>query len=189
MKCLDGTCSKNRIWRREIDQIIIVDDDGAKLKFFTAVAETLRVRFQYSGGAALPHSWAGGKNLECVGAESVGHIQRSRDIASDRGMNADTNAAVFPSGYFRRRWSFRAILVGGVESQYTPVLFFGHSLRLSRRLGANSSGIQSAEQISNYYGEMRSGGQTTTNSDSEILNQPGIGFEALLAEREVPPVR
>jgi hypothetical protein len=61
----------------------------------------------------------------------VGNVERARNIACDGSVNSDADAAIFPGGDFRWWDWFRAILVGSVVSQISPVIFFRHSLRLS----------------------------------------------------------
>ena len=131
VKSLHGAGTQNRVWRREIDQVIIVDDQRAEAEFLAASAEARGFGFGDAGATALPHSRAAGKDLQGVGAKAMSNFERAGDVSRNRGMDANANAAVFPRGNFRGRRSFRAVLVGGVEGQDKSVVFFRHSLRVS----------------------------------------------------------
>jgi hypothetical protein len=55
MEGLHGTSAQHGIRRREIDQVIVVDYDGAKRKFFAPRAKSLRICFGNSRWATRPH--------------------------------------------------------------------------------------------------------------------------------------
>ena len=131
MKCQNRARAQNRVRRCEIDQIIAMDDEWPERKFFASLAKTRRIRLGDARCAAIPHPGARRKNLQRISAEFLSDIERSRDITGNRSVDSDADAAIFPGGDFRRRGRFRTILVGGVKSQATSVLFVRHSLRLS----------------------------------------------------------
>ena len=117
MECLHGARAQHGIGRRQIDQVVSVDDERTERQFFAAVAESRGVCFGDSRCVALaPHARAGGKNLQGVRTEAVRNFQRAGDVARDGGVDADANAAVFPGGNFRGGRRFRAVFVGVVES-------------------------------------------------------------------------
>lgn len=115
MKGLDRTDAKNAIRRSEIDQIIVVNDERAKLQFLTASTEAKR-----GGTDALrairgttPHTRTGGKNLERVGAEIVGKVERGSNFAGDGRVDANANAAVHPRRRSRLGNRFGTIFITG----------------------------------------------------------------------------
>ncbi len=117
VKCLHGARPQNGIGRGQIDQVVSVDDERPERQFLAAIAESRRVRFGDSRCVAFaPHARAGGKNLQGVCAEAVRNFERAGDVARDGGVDADANAAVFPSGNFRGGRRFRTVFVGVVES-------------------------------------------------------------------------
>jgi hypothetical protein len=115
VKRLHGARAQNRVRRREIDQVIIVDDQRTETQFLAPGAEARGFGLRDAIASAFPHARTARKNLQCVGAEAVRDFERGGYVAGDGSVDANADAAVFPRGNFRGRRSFRAVLVGGVE--------------------------------------------------------------------------
>src|SRR5580693_8536076 len=115
MEGLDRLCAQNGTWRSQIDQIVRVDGERAKLQFGTAIAKTLRVDICNSRIRPWPHARTGRKDLESVGSEAVGDLKSTGEVSRDRRMNTDADAAVFPKRDFGRRRRFGTIFVGIVK--------------------------------------------------------------------------
>src|SRR6185437_2869741 len=103
------------VGRSEIDQIAAVNDERAEAQFDAAISETLRacIRDIRAAWAAAPHSRAGREYLQRVGAEIMCDFERGRDVARDRGVDSDADAAVHPSGEQRFRYRFRTVFITG----------------------------------------------------------------------------
>src|SRR5713226_2009554 len=111
MEGLDGAGAQHRLGSGEIHQIIGVDDERAEAEFFAARGEGFGVRVWNTDRRALPHAWAGGKDLQRVAAELFGRFERVAMAAGNRSVNTDAEAAVHPQGRLRLRDRLRPVLV------------------------------------------------------------------------------
>jgi len=77
-----------RIERREVDQIVGVDDEGRQVEPFARGGKTADIGGVGRGGA--PQARAGGEYLKGVGAEPVGGERRVFERFGTRGVDADS---------------------------------------------------------------------------------------------------
>ncbi len=128
MKRLNGTRAHHAIRRRQIDQVIVVDDQRPQAKLGAARPEPRGVRLRDACAPARPHPRARGKNLQRVRTQFRRGIERPGDIPRDRSVNSDAEAAILPRGRLRCRFRLRAIFVADVVGGFCSVQWVSHSL-------------------------------------------------------------
>src|ERR1700686_4141787 len=97
-------------------------------QFVAARPKRLRVYVRNPCRAALPHSRAGRKDLQCVAAQFPRRFQRVQITPRDGGMNSDSKAPIHPRWREWFRLRFRAIFVFRVELRRLGKWLFQDSL-------------------------------------------------------------
>lgn len=128
VKCLDRPRSHHAVRRRQVDQIIVVDDQRSEAKLRTASPKPSCVRSGNARAPTWPHSRACGKNLQRVRPQLRSGIERPRNISSNRGVDPNAKTAVLPGRRPGNRLGFRAIFVAFVVGGFRADQWVSHSL-------------------------------------------------------------
>src|SRR5579859_5516429 len=115
MKCLDRTRPQHWLLSGKIDQIVCVNDEWAEPKLCPANSKSSRVAIRNARRTACPGARTSGKDLQGVASELLRRIEGIQEVASNRSVNTDTQAAIHPGRCLRFRLRFGSVLVFRVE--------------------------------------------------------------------------
>ncbi len=91
----NGVFPLTRVGRRQIDEVVGVDSDGAEAEQGATRAEAIGdIGRDVALVGARPHARAGGKNLKRGAADACGGVERAGGLAGDGGVDANTGATV-----------------------------------------------------------------------------------------------
>src|ERR1700722_2803465 len=133
MKRLDRPRAHHSIRTREIDQIIVVNDERSEAKLRPARPEPRRIRLRNARAHARPHARARGKNLQRIRAELHGGIERPRNVPRNRSVDPDAETTILPGRRLGNRVRFRTVFVAFVVGGFRADQWVSHSLSTTFR--------------------------------------------------------
>ena len=128
MKRLNRPRAHHPVRRGQVNQVIIVNDHRPKPEFLAARAEPCRVHLGNARASPRPHPRAGRKNLQRIGAQLRGGIERSGDVSGNRSVNSDAKTAILPGRRLGDRFRFGTIFVTCVVGGFRADQWVSHSL-------------------------------------------------------------
>ncbi len=127
MKGLYRSRAQHWLLRRQVDQIICVNDQRPQAKRFAARAKRSGIYFADAGRTTGPHARAGRENLQRVAAELVRGFERVEIAACNGRVDANPQSTVHPGRGAGFRLRFGAVFVFRIEFDDASEGLFRHS--------------------------------------------------------------